>query len=387
MLDDTILSSLEELPSPLLTLYVNTQPVASSSNRPAAAAYFTWLKQEANRLIANLSPSDERSLRRQISKIEKFLRGRIAKEKALVIFAGPKTWKLATLSVPLENELHWGKPALTQMIGIISENKSYCVVVLDHKGARFFRYRLGKMAEMSHQNFDFDASQWKRKDLGHVTGQGVHKRRGSQRDTYEHRKEAQYRRFCQITASRTNKLCQANACCAVFLVGPTRLIKFTEAGFPKEPACRLILINEDFGNLSPSELQRRLLRKIEEWRGRQELALVTELLDDERRTVIGIDETLAQLQKGKLRTVVLARQLGGIAHECTECGWIDRSADPVCRGCGREPHTVNLRDAIIDVARRTDTQIEFVNDAAADKLNRSGGMAGWLRGRIREELR
>jgi peptide subunit release factor 1 (eRF1) len=386
MLSADTLSALEELPTPLLTVYVNTQSTAPSAHGPSAGNLI-WLKQEAKRLVENIPPRDQDTFRQQIAETEGFLRDRKPKEKALVILAGSATWELVSLRVQVENELHWGKPALAQLLWILSENKSYCLVIVDRKGARFLHFELGEMREVSDQKFEVDISQWKKKDLGHVVGQRVNKTRGSQRDTYVHRMDAQYRRLCRETAAQATRFCEANNCHGIFLVGSDELTKPVHAGFSKEFSLPVVLIAEDFGNLSLPELQDRLRPKIAEWQDEWESALVARLFGEQRKAVIGIDETLAQLQKGKVRTVVLAHELKGNLRECIECGWTDRSADPVCPACRRERRAVELRDVLLNVARTTNTRIEVVRGGAADRLNQSGGMAGWLRGRTQGELR
>jgi hypothetical protein len=382
----TVLSTFSELPSPVLTAYLNVQSPEPSTHRPGAE-YSIWLEEEAKRLIETVPPTEQEVFRQQVARTEEFLRERISREKALVILAGSTVWESMPFQLPIENELHWGRPALTQLQWLFSENKSYCVVVLDRKGARFFRYGLGEMQELFQQIFEIDISQWKKKELGHVTGQGVHKTRGSQRDTYQHRMDAQYKRLCRKTATYVQKLCQSDKLRTAFLVGSDRLTEPVEASLPKQFRQHVVLINEDLGGLPLDELQEYLKPRIAEWQGKEELALVTRLLQDERTAVTGVDETLAQLQKSRLRTMVVADHLTGILHECIECGWTDRSADPVCSVCGRERKKVELRGVVHDLARSTGTEIEVVSGAAAIKLNQAGGMGGWLKGRTQAQLR
>lgn len=386
MLKETVLSTLEELPSPLLTAYVNTQSAEPSAHGPSAAN-LVWLRQEAKQLVEQVSPRDRESLWQQAKRIEKFLNERASNERALVILSGPATWELIPLQLRVEPELHWGMPALTQLHWILTENKHHCVLVIDHKGARFFDYGLGEMRELAHQTFTINTSAWKKKDLGHVTGQDVIKTRGSQRDTFRHRMDAQYQRFCRQVAVRASRLFKANNYWGIFLVGSEELTKLVEEKLSSSIRAHTVLISEDLGKRSLGDLQEALASKIAEWEHGEETRMVARILEDDRKAVTGTDETLAQLQKGKLRTLVLARPLSASVRQCIECGWMDRSADPVCPVCGRERRTVELPDALIEAARTTNTDVEVVSGAAREKLNQAGGMAGWLRGRTRAELR
>jgi rubrerythrin len=386
MISKTVLAALEKLSRPLLTAYINTQSTKPSAHG-RSAGNLVWLKQSAKQLIGQIPPRDYKSFSEQVSRMVKLLGERKPKEMALIILAGATTWEVVPLQLRVEPELHWGKPSLTQLQWILRENKHHCVVVIDHKGVRIFDYGFGEMRQVAEQMFEIDTSQWKKKDLGHVTSEGVVKTRGSQRDTYEHRMAAQYQRFYRQAAVRVSRLFKANNCCGVFLVGSEEMTKPIQQGLPDAVRAHSSLIKRDLGKLSVTELQRALACEIGDWEREEESKMVTRILEDDRKAVRGTDETLAQLEKGKLRTVVLARPLKGSVHECIECGWIDRSADMVCPVCGRERRDVELREVLMDTARMTATEIEVVSGAAAEKLNQSGGMAGWLRGRTQAELR
>jgi Bacterial archaeo-eukaryotic release factor family 10 len=386
LLTNAFVSSLSELPPPLLTAYLDTRAAQPSTHGPVPGFLF-WLEQEAKRLVERIRPSEQDVFRQQIARADEFLRHRASAERGLVILAGPTTWEFIPLQIQIENELHWGTPALTQLLWLLNENKPYGVVVLNHMGARFLRYRLGEMTELAEQKFDIDISQWKKKELGHVVGQGVEKTRGSQRDTHQHRMDAQYNRLWRDVATHARRLCEAEQLRALFLVGSDRIVEPVQAELPKEFRQCVISIDEDLGWFPLPELQSRLAPNIEEWQQKHEFEIVSALLGDERKAVMGIDEALAQLQKGKIRTVVVARHLNENLRQCIDCGWADRSSDPRCPVCGRERRSIELRNLLPELAASTNADIEVVGGGAAEQLIQSGGMGGWLRGRTQGELR
>jgi len=386
MLSKAIVDSLLELNSPVLTVYLNTQSQEPSAHG-LTSRQSLWLAQEAKRLFDTLLPEEQATFQQQVERTLAFLGDRASEEQALLILASPSEWRVLPLPLKVENELHWGRSALSQLEMLLDENKPHCVVVLDRKAARFFRYWLGGMYELSKQTFDIDISRWKRKDQGHVVGQNVQKARGSQRDVFEHRVDAQYKRFCREVAHEAKHLCDVENLDMVFLVGSKRLTEPIRAEFPKAFRKRLVSIEEDLGQLPLSGLQIRLKEKISRALEKEQLALITKLVDDPRHSVLGVDETLAQLQKGKVRTLVFSDHLTGTLHECIECGWIDRSSDPVCSVCGRERRTADLRDVLFNSARSANTDVAVVTGGAATKLNELGGVGGWLRGRTQAELR
>jgi rubrerythrin len=378
--------SLTELLGPVLTVYLNTLP-PDASTQPLAKESEVWIKHQAKELAKTLSEKEQKRFWRQVERIEEFLAKHKQQEKALVIVAGPGAWQAVPLRTAVENEIYWGPAAITQLVWMLNENRPHCVVALDRKGARFFRYWTGELTKLAEHTFAVDMSQWKEKDLGHVSIDGMKKARGSQRDTYERRVDAQYKKMCRETAAEARKLCEKEKLEAIFIVGSDRLTHPIEAEFPKQFRERVVRIKEDFGGLPLPELQQRLGPTIAAWERQDEKEMVKHLLADERKAVVGMDETLAQLQKGKMRTLVLARSVHGDLHECIECGWMDRSADPVCPVCGRERKAVELRDMLPKLARSNNTGIEVVSGAAAEQLAQAGGMGGWLRGRTQAQLR
>jgi hypothetical protein len=372
------LQSLSQLPSPVLTVYLHASPERAHQHGilPSSLA---WLSSEGQSLAKSLPPTWRELFGKQFARAEEFLRERTPHERSLVILAGPTAWETISLQLQVENELHWGVPALSQLLRLISQHKAYCIVAVDRAGARFFRYALGEMTELKEKSFAIDISQWKKKELGHVTGQGVRKTRGSQRDTFQHRMDAQYTRLCRETAQHAMTLCEKDGLVAVFLVGSGGFTKFLRAEFPSEFGRPVVPIQEDLARVSRIKLLQHVEPRIAEWERAREEELVSVLLDAERGAVLGIDETLAQLQKRKIRAVMLAQDLDATLRQCISCSWADRSSDPVCPSCGSARVEVRLRELLPELAHRYEAEVTYVSGEAAEKLIEAGGMGAWLR--------
>lgn len=112
----------------------------------------------------------------------------------------------------------------------LERHKPCCIVVVDHSGMRFFRYWPGEMATLKEETFRIDISQWKKKDLGHVARPGIKMTRGSQRDIFTHRVDAQYSRLWRETATRTRQICEQEDLTTIFLVGSAD--KTPQSGIP-----------------------------------------------------------------------------------------------------------------------------------------------------------
>jgi hypothetical protein len=352
---------------------------AEPSHHPVVSACLTWMKNESKSIARSLPAAERARFQEQLTRVGKYLEDRHPQEKSLVIFAGVGTWELVRLQLEVANELHWGRPDVSQLFWLIEEHRPVGIIVVDRTGARFLRYQLQEWVQIEEMKFDIDITQWKKEELGHVTGQNVRKTRGTQRDVFEHRMEAQYARLCGLTAKRAATLSKKHNFAGIFFVGADHLVGPIKAAIPQELREQVVLIKEDLGKLSDPEVQKTLEPMIAEWERRHQAAPVSALLESKHGTILGIDETLAQVQKGRIRTLVLERDLDLRLHQCTQCGWMDRSADPVCRMCGGARHATTLREVLPDLVKTQHLKLEIVSGDAATTLKQVGGLGGWLR--------
>src|ERR1700739_1398394 len=80
-------------------------------------------------LYGSLQRKDEHSLAVQEAKgfekvfprVEEFLEGRHPQEKALAIFAGQNSWTVLSLETAVQDEIHWVKPAVGQLVRLFGE--------------------------------------------------------------------------------------------------------------------------------------------------------------------------------------------------------------------------------------------------------------------------
>jgi Bacterial archaeo-eukaryotic release factor family 10 len=372
------LKALSQLPTPILTLYVS-MAASDASRHPLVQSSYAWLKDQAAVIAKSLKSPDAKRFARQAEHVQEFLKNRHPEEKALVIFAGVKTWKLLPLYVPVENELHWGTPQLGQLIRLRNDHESYAVVVIDHQAVRFFAYAPTELTQLAENNFEIDASQWKKKGVGQFTSERSQKTRGADHDRFEHRVDAQYDRLCRETADQTVTLCKQHGLARTFIVGPDRLIRIIQTKLPRPFSESAILIAEDLGKSSPRELLRYLVPALEDRERQHQVAEVTRLLSAEHGAVTDFDETLSRLQNGTTHTLFVVQGHDLDLHQCVQCGVVNRSADPVCAACGGQLKRVALRDVLPKLLVAHDVKIEFVSGEAAQMLARAGGMAGWVR--------
>lgn len=373
----TDLESFAEGSQPFLSLYL--EPLKRSSNgRPGLSSY-PWLRKQAKTLSAGMALAERDAFRVQFERIERFLGGSTTGNAALAIFSAPDKWICLHLPSSVSNELHWGKPALAQLRRIAEEQQTLCIVVVDRAGARFFKYELGELTELPAMKFEIDTSQWKRKEHGHMARRGTKMPHGPLRDAFKRRMDEQYHRFFHHIAERTKFVRAEGRSQGVLLVGSERLTKPIESALPREIQEHTALIPEDLARIAPAKLQAKILPKIAHWMWQYSATRAERLIESTRGSVVGFDETLAELQNGRIGTLLLVRGLDVPLRQCTNCGDVNRSADPVCARCRGPRREVMLSHVLDGLAKSHDTRVEILDADAGKELAKAGGMGGWLR--------
>jgi hypothetical protein len=379
MLDAARIRALPRLKAPVLTAYLDTNP-ATPRNQSTPPGYFAWLKARARVLEDGLPEAERASFREHVDRLERHLRRHPPRHRAVVAFSGAGTWELLPLQVAVEDELHWGPPALTQLFWLLDEHQPSGIVVLSRSGARFIRAWLGEVVEDEREAFTVDRSDWRRKDLVEPSHAGLGKRRGgAHRDRFAARMKAQYDRLGRGLAARLRRWAERHGLRPVLLAGPAEMVDAILAALPEELRQQTALLKENLSYLSSAELHARLEPVLDQWKRDQEAARVEALLgSDAARRAVGVDETLAQVQAGRVRELVIARGIAGTVRQCERCGRADRAAGRVCPSCGGARRRVPARIAIPDLARRHGVSIDVVAGPAARRLRDAGGVGAWL---------
>ena len=377
MQTESLFQTLAQLPEPVLTAYLNTSGSDASLHSPARTPLARFLR-ETETMRRTLSHHDAKQFDRQTNRVRRFLEERHPAEKAVVIFAGAKTWKIVPLQIPVCNEVHWGKPKIDPLLPLLNGHRRYGVAVLDHKAARYFEFAYGELTLLGTKPFEIDHSQWKRMEQGRVAIDRVQNSRGPVRDLYEHRIEAQFQRLCHEVGEETVALCKRKELDGVFLVGPDRLIQAVKEKMPPSLAGSIVLVQENFGRSSPRQLQSRFEALFSQYEHEQQLSAVKSLQASDAAAVTNPDEVLAQLQNGRIRTLVVARDLEIRLRQCPQCGFATSAADRTCPDCGVVRQEITLGELLARILTRASVKFEFVDGEAAQLLRQTGGLAGWL---------
>jgi hypothetical protein len=376
MLKPGVIQSLPALAGPVLTVYLDTDR-AKQTNRGLKPGYLIRLESQAKSIAQIVSPDDQELFRKQLQRTGAYLERQPLRCRGVVIFAGRDSWRFVPLQVEVEDEIHWGTPALAQLLWLLDEHKRYGVVVPGRKRARFFLYWLGEVRELEEKEFRLEPS--KKKEMGPVSRLGVRLSRGTNRDVFEHHVAAEYAHYDQQIAERIGRWFAAEQLESVFLVGLAEMVKAIRKQVAPTLIEKIVLIEEDLGWVSRTELLDRIEPAIVSHKRECEMASVEAMLGHPRNVVLGVDEALVQLQQGKIRGVVVIKGLNGSLQQCMNCSWADRTSDPICPACGGKRENVALRDVLPELVRRYNASLEIVSGDGVRKLQESGGMGAWLR--------
>jgi hypothetical protein len=375
MLDATLISSLPKLEPRILTAYLDTNP-ASPSNQGQPSGARIWLKSHAKALQTSLPRPEQKVVRKQLERVDRFLETRPKRERGIAVFAGPKDWRVLRLQVDVDNELHWGQASLTQLLWLLDEHQSYGVVVVDRGGSRFYRFWMGEVEEQKTERFEVDTSQWRVKSVVRPGGRTA----TSKRDAFERRRAAHYARMFRETAKRIGQWAGRENLDVLFVAGSNDAVEPVWSDMPDKMHEHATRLTGDYARLSAAALQERLAPEIEQWKRAQEAAMVADIIAtrNRKRAVMGIDETLRAIQQGRARLVIVVRGVRGRVRRCQQCGWTDRLVDRVCAICGGERRMMTLREVLPELIRKVGAPAEVVAGSAARKLKTVGGMAAWL---------
>ena len=383
MLRPGLIESLPELHAPVLTVYLDTNR-EKAANRALEPAYLVSFGSQAKLTEEKLDPEDCESFRKQVERAEDYLRIHPPASKGVAIFAGPGSWEFVPLEAAVEDEVHWGAPNLAPLLWLLEEHKPYGIVIVNRKRAQFFLYWLGEMLELEDKQFILEPS--KEKEMGPVARAfGVRVSRGTNRDVFEHHRDAEYIHYYRQIAQEIERWCNAEHLQSLFLLGLSEVTTAIQKEIPVALREKIVRVEEDLGWASKAELHRRIEPIVVAHERERETALVETLLSEERGVVVGLDETLVRLQQGGIRELVVVKGLDASLKRCGECLWIDRTTDPTCPACGRERYAVTLRDTLPELARRYNVSMEVVSGEAGRKLEKAGGMGAWLREFERKE--
>ena len=369
---------LPHLPPPVLTAYLDVSP--ASPRNQGARGYVTWLASTGRALGQQMSGRDKTLFRKQLRRVEDYLRTARPRARSLAVFAGPEAWEVIPLQVEVVEELHWGKPSLQQMLWLFDEHRPRGIVVIDGITARFFHVWLGVITEDKAAAMAGELPAGRKRKLVGSSHPGVFGAVGVARDLADRHLAAQRGRFGRELAQRIAQWSETRKLSPIVLAGASEAIDAILEPMSAELRARVMPVRKVLAKISPAEVNVTLGRKLRAWEREYEASLVKSLTSARKPggAALGLDETLAALQDGRVREIVIARGLSGRVRQCADCGRADRFADPICSVCGGKRRSRTLRTLLPELVSRHAVDVEIVAGKAAEDLRAAGGIGAWL---------
>lgn len=379
MISTNQIQSIVRLKEPVVSVFLNTEN-PDPSHHPRVAADVNWLRKNKAALEHSLTVHEAKEFGKVFARVDEFLDGRHPQEKAVAIFAGPNSWTVLALQTCVQHSIHWGTPAVGQLVRLLGEHSRFGVAAVDSNTARFFEFYLGELTNLTDTQFEIDKTQWKRTDVGHIATEAMRKGHGPDRDLYDHRLDAQYEKLWHDTAVYAAGLVKQHDFAAIFLVGAEGLVssihKHLTAVASDVP---VVNVFEDLGGFAPDDIRRRIQPLIAQYEQKTRLTEVRELLAADAGSVVDPDEALAQLQAGHIGTLFVAENHELHLRECTACLTVSREGGSVCAQCGAQRIEAPMSETLARIALAKQTKLSFVSGEAGELLVKAGGMIGRLR--------
>ena len=185
------IASIEE---PVVSLFLNTEN-PNPSRHPRVPADIHWLHKSQAALEESLADHEAKGFEKAFVRVKEFLKDRHPQEKALAIFVGHDTWTVIPLETPVQNAIHWGRPAVGQLVAVPRRAFALRHCRRRSQHGAILRVLSRRIHEPQRKAVQVDESQWKRTDVGHIATEAMRKGHGPDRDLYDHRLDAQYERL------------------------------------------------------------------------------------------------------------------------------------------------------------------------------------------------
>ncbi len=343
----------------VLSLYLNLDR-RSRSFEEHKLALRTLLIQAAEQ---GASPAD-------VERIERFFEHEFDRQgRTAVCFSSQvrKFWRGYSLLVPCQNAVFVGRrPYIKPLSDIWDNYDRFSVVMADREGARAFVYHLGTLI-----------------DSAGVLGAEVrrHKQGGWAAQKLQRYEDQEARHNLKEAAEWAEGYLAQQKVSRVVLAGTDgNLAEFRE--LMSRPLLDKVVgqINLDM-NTTPAEAWERGYEVAQKAQQAAEADLLEQVITQAHKggaASIGIIDTLAAVQQGRLHQLLVSRGLHAAGQQCTHCQAVLVQAAPACPYCGgalvTSADVVNLVvQRVIDAGLRVSV---LEQDA---QLNEVGGMAAVLR--------
>lgn len=341
--------------SSVLSLYLNVDPTQHTKDE-----YRLTLKSMLKRVADEASAKD-------LAEVEKYFDFQYDWQgKGMVVFSCLEKdfWRAYPLAVPVENHVFVAdSPYIKPLTDVLDEYGRYSVILVDREGARLFLFHQGELEEAK-STLGEEVKRTK-----HGGGSAAGRRGGLTARTSRHEEEIAQRNLKEA-AELAVRFCGGGKCSRIILGGTDDTLTQFQGMLPRELQEQVVgSIPLDMAT-SETEVLDRSLEVIQEVNRRRKEELVEQLITAAASKgghgALGLDDTLAAVQEGRARILVVAEGYEATGYGCRNCGYVAAHELKECPFCGKK--VIQIKDAVNTVIRKAielGVEVEVVKDCAA----------------------
>lgn len=353
------LAAFQSANSPVLSLYISTDP--SLHTKDEAKLAFKGMLKQANALGA-LSEDAEHA--------ERFLEFEYdwqSKGVALFSCQEEEFWRAISLSVPVQNHVFVAdRPYVKPLSDILDEYGRYAVLLLDQESARLVMFRLGVVEETS----GIIGEELKR-----------HKQGGWAAQRLRRREESKAHQNLKNIVKLTRRFCDQHRCERLVIGATDETVSKLMGMLPKALKEKVVGTIPLEISASESDILERTHEAIQTAKRAREADLVQQMVTAASKGgagAIGLADTIAALQEGRARSLLVAEGFQASAYRCENCGYLSAQKMETCAYCGGSMRKIqDAADAVVRRAIEQGVDVELVVDN--DDLVRAGSIGALLR--------
>lgn len=363
------LLSLEDGEPLFLSVYLDT-----SVNPDGQRTYGVFLKKKTS-LMTKLQrhkrgETGVRELRENIRRLEAYLAEHLKSEtRGLALFCSTRRgyFKALELPVPVRNKFAVStSPNLDVLIELVEESRHYAITVLDQHSGRIFSLHLsdrpGPETSLS-QNVP-----------------GRTKVGGFSQMRYQRHRKDRIQHFMRDFAEQLERFDRREKPQGLVLLGTHENVSEFKRRLPRHLLEKVVLTRGIPAHEDEQDLISQVRRFVEQIEAQESHAALSQFYDrlcQDYLTVVGLDETLFNLQMGKVERLFVTDRLAGRGYRCINCDFVFCRNVHKCPYCTGPAEAVDIRNRIEKLAELHGAQLELLDEPSF--LDELGGVGGMLK--------
>lgn len=356
------LSSIQSQEHPVLSVYLDTSP--SQSEGKVYRLVLKELLREFESRIDNRK--EKRQFAKEAAKTVSFVESELKPEgKCIVLFSCDKIglWQVMHLPVDVPNVVRFqSSPYSKPLMSILSTYEKQCVVLVDKGRARLFFIQMGEIEEYSESSNTIPTK---------------HKQGGLSQANFQRRHNTHVHWHLKDVVDQLSAHNEKGTFDRLILAGPEETLANIQRLLPKALQEKLGGVFSASLNASASNILNgasALLSDIEKSTKQSLVATAINLARQGGPAVLGVKDTLAALQEGRIYSLIVTENFSTGGYVCNGCSYLSVIHKDNCPHCGEDlVETQDVIDRAVSLTWQKEGRVETIRDEAAQSLIRATG--------------